>query len=77
MNTRTKQTAAESVEMRLFRIDNQLQRLTRHYKKQEQNFDATKIHWGHDGDLAHIEELLTRITDNIFKEGEHAPENAA
>lgn len=77
MQTKTKNTAAESVEMRLFRIDMALQRLTRHYDKEQQNFNPEKIHWGHDGDLGHIEELLQRITDVVFKEGEHAPENQA
>ena len=34
-------------------------------------------HWGDVGDLAYIEEQLQRITDQIYKEGEFAPENAA
>jgi hypothetical protein len=31
-----------------------------------------EIHWGHVGTLAHYAELLKRITDAAFKEGEHA-----
>ena len=31
-----------------------------------------EIHWGHVGTLAHYAELLKRITDSAFKEGEHA-----
>lgn len=31
-----------------------------------------KVHWGHVGDLNHYVELLTRMTDAAFKEGEHA-----
>ena len=30
------------------------------------------INWGHVGTLAHYAELLNRITDAAFKEGEHA-----
>ncbi len=35
------------------------------------------IHWGHVGDVSGIEEALKHITDSVFKEGEHAPENKA
>jgi hypothetical protein len=31
-----------------------------------------EIHWGHVGTLAHCAELLKRITDAAFREGEHA-----
>lgn len=31
-----------------------------------------EIDWGHVGTLAHYAELLKRITDSAFKEGEHA-----
>ena len=30
------------------------------------------VDWGHVGTLAHYAELLKRITDSAFKEGEHA-----
>jgi hypothetical protein len=30
------------------------------------------VHWGHVGTLAHYAELLKRITDMAFNEGEHA-----
>ena len=30
------------------------------------------VHWGHVGTLVHYAELLKRITDSAFKEGEHA-----
>jgi hypothetical protein len=30
------------------------------------------INWGHVGTLTHYAELLKRITDSAFKEGEHA-----
>ncbi len=35
------------------------------------------IHWGHVGDVSGIEEALKQISDSVFKEGEHAPENKA
>ncbi len=31
-----------------------------------------EINWGHVGTLGHYTELLKRITDSAFKEGEHA-----
>jgi hypothetical protein len=31
-----------------------------------------EVDWGHVGTLAHYAELLKRITDSAFKEGEHA-----
>jgi hypothetical protein len=30
------------------------------------------VHWGHVGSLSHYAELLKRITDMAFNEGEHA-----
>ena len=36
------------------------------------NVDPDDINWGHVGTLAHYAELLKRITDSAFKEGEHA-----
>ena len=36
------------------------------------NVDPDKVDWGHVGTLAHYAELLKRITDSAFKEGEHA-----
>lgn len=33
------------------------------------------LHWGHVGDIGGIEEQLQRICDQVFKEGEHAPQN--
>ena len=38
------------------------------------HFDVSPddLHWGHVGTLAHYAELLKRITDSAFKEGEHA-----
>mgnify|MGYP000055614974 CR=1 FL=1 len=36
------------------------------------NADPETLHWGHVGDLDYYAELLKRITDSAFKEGEHA-----
>lgn len=40
----------------------------------DDHFDASpdEINWGHVGTLSHYAELLKRITDAAFKEGEHA-----
>jgi len=36
------------------------------------NWSPDEIDWGHVGTLGHYAELLKRITDSAFKEGEHA-----
>ena len=36
------------------------------------NWSPDEINWGHVGTLDHYAELLKRITDSAFKEGEHA-----
>ena len=36
------------------------------------NVGPDEVDWGHVGTLAHYAELLKRITDSAFKEGEHA-----
>lgn len=40
----------------------------------DDHFDTSpdEINWGHVGTLGHYAELLKRITDAAFKEGEHA-----
>ena len=35
-------------------------------------YDPDALHWGHVGNLEYYAELLKRITDSAFKEGEHA-----
>ena len=52
-------------------IDNALARL-RDLSDDHFHCEPDKIHWGHVGTLAHYVELLTRITDAAFHEGEHA-----
>ena len=36
------------------------------------NYSPDEIDWGHVGTLGYYAELLKRITDSAFKEGEHA-----
>lgn len=36
------------------------------------NYTPDEIHWGHVGTLEHYAELLKRITDAAFNEGEYA-----
>ena len=36
------------------------------------NVSPDEVDWGHVGTLAQYAELLKRITDSAFKEGEHA-----
>jgi hypothetical protein len=36
------------------------------------NWSPDEINWGHVGTLGHYAEMLKRITDSAFKEGEHA-----
>ncbi|EME71009.1 hypothetical protein H261_05469 [Paramagnetospirillum caucaseum] len=36
------------------------------------NWSPDEINWGHVGTMAHYAEMLKRITDSAFKEGEHA-----
>jgi hypothetical protein len=52
-------------------IDTMLKRLQ---ALSDEHFGANpdEVHWGHVGSLEHYAELLKRITDSAFKEGEHA-----
>jgi hypothetical protein len=36
------------------------------------NYSPDEISWGHVGTLGYYAELLKRVTDSAFKEGEHA-----
>ena len=40
----------------------------------DDHFDThpDEVHWGHVGNLEYYADLLKRITDSAFKEGEHA-----
>jgi hypothetical protein len=48
--------------------------LTRIQTLSDDHFDVApdEIDWGHVGTLGYYAELLKRVTDSAFKEGEHA-----
>ena len=71
MRTAEKQTALDAFMARKLEIDRMLERLT---ALSDDHFDVgpDEVHWGHVGTLAHYAELLKRITDSAFKEGEYA-----
>jgi hypothetical protein len=52
-------------------IDAMLARL-RDLSDEHFNWNPNEIDWGHVGTLGHYAELLKRITDSAFNEGEHA-----
>jgi hypothetical protein len=52
-------------------IDEKLARLTE-LSDDHFNVHPDEVTWGHVGTLEHYAELLKRITDSAFKEGEHA-----
>lgn len=52
-------------------IDTMLARL-RDLSDEHFNWRPDEINWGHVGTLGHYVELLKRITDSAFNEGEHA-----
>ena len=64
-------TAKDAFIAKKAEIDTMLARLpalsTEHF-----NTHPDEVHWGHVGNLDYYAELLKRITDSVFKEGEHA-----
>ena len=64
-------TALDAYIARKAEIDTMLARLTA-LSDDHFNVAPDDIEWGHVGTLAHYAELLKRITDSTFKEGEHA-----
>lgn len=69
--TSLKQTAIDAFIVRKAEIDAMLDRL-KALSDDHFNYAPDNIDWGHVGTLAHYAELLKRITDSAFKEGEHA-----
>ncbi|KAB7742802.1 hypothetical protein F2P47_01335 [Parvibaculum sedimenti] len=69
--TPSKPQAIDAFIARKAEIDAMLERLA---ALSADHFDTSpdEINWGHVGTLAHYAELLKRITDAAFKEGEHA-----
>ena len=63
--------ATEAFIARKAEIDEILQRL-RTLSDDHFGYTPDEINWGHVGSLVHYAELLKRITDSAFNEGEHA-----
>ena len=66
-----RRTALDAYIARKTEVDTMLARLTA-LSDDHFNVAPDKVDWGHIGTLAHYAELLKRITDSAFKEGEHA-----
>ena len=64
-------TALDAYISRKAEIDTMLARLTA-LSDEHFNVAPDEVTWGDVGTLAHYAELLKRITDSAFKEGEHA-----
>ena len=69
--TKATETALAAFTQKKAEIDAALARL-QSLSDQHFNCQPDAIHWGHVGTLSHYAELLKRITDSAFKEGEHA-----
>ena len=69
--TAAKPNALDAFIARMADIDAALARLQ---ALSDEHFDWSpdEIGWGHVGTLGHYAELLKRITDSAFNEGEHA-----
>jgi hypothetical protein len=68
---RNKEAAINAFIGKKAEIDEMLARLS---SLSEEHFNAQpgEINWGHVGTLEHYANLLKRITDSAFNEGEHA-----
>ena len=66
-----RRTALDAYIARKTEIDTMLARL-KALSDDHFNVGPDEINWGHVGTLAHYAELLKRITDSAFSEGEHA-----
>ena len=66
-----RRTALDAYIAKKIEIDTMLARL-KTLSDDHFNVGPDDINWGHVGTLAHYAELLKRITDSAFKEGEHA-----
>ena len=66
-----RRTALDAYIAKKIEIDTMLARLTA-LSDDHFNVGPDEVDWGHVGILAYYAELLKRITDSAFKEGEHA-----
>ena len=69
--TADNRTALDAYIARKAEIDTMLTRL-KALSDDHFNVGPDEVDWGHVGTLAHNAELLKRITDSAFKQGEHA-----
>ena len=69
-DTEIKQTALDAFVARKAEIDEMLARI-QGLSDDHFNVLPDEVHWGHVGDLANYAELMRRITDSAFHEGEH------
>ena len=66
-----RRTALDAYIAKKMEIDTMLDRL-KALSDDHFNVAPDEINWSHVGTLAHYAELLKRITNSAFKEGEHA-----
>ena len=66
-----RRTALDAFIARKAEIDTMLARL-KALSDDHFNVGPDEVDWGHVGTLTYYAELLKRITDSAFKEGEHA-----
>ena len=71
IKTRNKPQAIDAFIAAKAEIDAMLDRL-KNLSDDHFGYALDDINWGHVGTLGHYAELLNRITDAAFKEGEHA-----
>lgn len=64
-------TALGAFTARKAEIDAMLDRL-KSLSDEHFGYSPEEINWGHAGTLAHYAEVLKRLTDSAFKQGEHA-----
>jgi hypothetical protein len=69
--TRTNDDALAAFVQKKAEIDAMLTRLQA-LSEEHFNYSPDEIDWGHVGTLGYYAELLNRITDSAFHEGEHA-----
>ena len=66
-----RRTALDAYIAKKIEIDTMLARLQA-LSAENFNTHPDEVQWGHVGNLDYYAELLKRITDSTFKEGEHA-----
>lgn len=64
-------TALDTFVARKAEIDAMLGRL-KALSEEHFGYSPEEINWGHAGTLTHYAEVLKRLTDSAFKQGEHA-----